>query len=483
MNERTLASIGRRMSVPELEMLLLERIARRRPASIVRFNDGEAKLLGTPAFYAQSQLTRMLERWFRDNRLSLDQLERLRAGLAAAIRNADVVGCPDADWPAEFARANAVLASLAAGHPLATVLVNFPQAMILDGFLQKTLTGIDFLGLVTSRDVRGVVRHMLEPRRSAWCRVPEQALFCYEPHLPRHFPEMFDFLCASIEVPFQGAVFLVGAGPCGKIYCDVIKRRGGIAIDIGSVFDVWAGRLTRPEMDFTPVRSYYERVVAVPAPRDDDVLALAEIHQNDGDLGRSIDLLRMVLRLRPGSVPLTLKCIECLLLVGDLPSAKGLFEALAQAGTPGTAVSRAAARLFMDHGHRIVAGEILAQALYVDPTDIIMLRLALMVFTEADLAVPPPPARLHADLVLASVAALQAQPGDHTLCFNFARYLGANGDVAQAICWGERAIMLFPIEIAYYPPVIAWLGYVGRASDAGTLAEAMAALESLGPAA
>ena len=460
-------------------MLLLEHIARRSPASIVRFNDGEAKLLGAPGYYAHGELTRMLERWFRDNRLSLDHLERLRAGLGAAILNADVIGCPDADWPSEFARANAVLASLAAGRPLATVLVNFPQVMILDGFLQKTLTGIDFLGLVTSRDVQGVVRHMLDPRRIAWHRVPEQAMFCYEPHLPRHYPELFDFLCASIEVPFPGAVFLVGAGPCGKIYCDVIKRHGGIAIDIGSVFDIWAGRLTRPEMDFAPVRRYYERVVAVPSPRDADVLALAEMYQNDGDLGRSIDLLRMVLRLRPASVPLMLKCIDCLLLVGDLPSAKGLFEAQAQAGTPGTAVSRAAARLFLDHGHREVAGEILAAALHVDPTDCIMLRLALTVFTETSLAAPP---RLRADLVLAATSALQACPDDYMLCFAFARYLGATGDIGQAIRWGERAILLFPIEIGFYAPVIAWLNYVGRSADAHAMAEAAEAIEASGDA-
>ena len=371
-----------------------------------------------------------------------------------------------------------MLASLAAGRPLATVLVNFPQVMILDGFLQKTLTGIDFLGLVTSRDVQGVVRHMLDPRAhrlasgagagDVLLRAASAAALSGTVRFP---------VCLA-----RGAVARVrcswsAPARCGKIYCDVIKRRGGIAIDIGSVFDIWAGRLTRPEMDFAPVRRYYERVVAVPSPRDADVLALAEMYQNDGDLGRSIDLLRMVLRLRPASVPLMLKCIDCLLLVGDLPSAKGLFEAQAQAGTPGTAVSRAAARLFLDHGHREVAGEILAAALHVDPTDCIMLRLALTVFTETSLAAPP---RLRADLVLAATSALQACPDDYMLCFAFARHLGATGDIGQAIRWGERAILLFPIEIGFYAPVIAWLNYVGRSADAHAMAEAAEAIEASG---
>jgi hypothetical protein len=38
-------------------------------------------------------------------------------------------------------------------------------------------------------------------------------------------------------------VFLVGAGSLGRGYSNCIKNHGGIAIDIGQVFDAWAGRL------------------------------------------------------------------------------------------------------------------------------------------------------------------------------------------------------------------------------------------------
>jgi len=39
----------------------------------------------------------------------------------------------------------------------------------------------------------------------------------------------------------NGKLFLVGAGFLGKIYCDLIKRHGGIALDVGSMMDRWAG--------------------------------------------------------------------------------------------------------------------------------------------------------------------------------------------------------------------------------------------------
>jgi hypothetical protein len=63
-----------------------------------------------------------------------------------------------------------------------------------------------------------------------------------------HYPARFCELRETLTVPFPGAVFLVGAGALGKIYCHWIQQRGGIALDIGSICDAWAGvgRLRKP---------------------------------------------------------------------------------------------------------------------------------------------------------------------------------------------------------------------------------------------
>ncbi len=477
MSGSTLASIGRRLGMAELKTLLLEHVARKRPFSLVRFNDGEGKLLGCGTRYRHAQLMPMLDRWFGDNRLTLEQLRRLQSLVADATRAADVVGCPDADWPEEFARANGVLAELSRDRQLPTVLVNFPQAMLLDGFFQTLLDKIGFVGLVTSRDVRGVIRHLFGPREIAWHRVPEQAIYAYRPILRRHFPQGFDFLCSRIEVPFAGALFLVGAGPCGKVYCDVIKRKGGIAIDIGSVFDVWAGRLTRPEMSFDQVRPYYERVTAMPSPRADDLLALAEIHQNSGDPGRSSDLLRMGRKLHPGSVSLALKGAEYSLLLGDPLSAKGVYERMVQPGGFGSAEMRAFARLFMRFEQLDYAGEILVQALGEDPTDAVMLRMALSVFTETSRTLRGP-AGFHEDLRAAATLAATSHPEDDALCFSLARYLGAHGHVGEAAMWGLRAVSLFPVQPDYYQPAIEWLTYLGDHEQAAHLRERLGRLDA-----
>jgi hypothetical protein len=61
-----------------------------------------------------------------------------------------------------------------------------------------------------------------------------------------HFPDRYFKLLKKLKVRFKGQVFLVGAGICGKAYCDEVMKKGGIGIDIGSVCDCWLGLATRP---------------------------------------------------------------------------------------------------------------------------------------------------------------------------------------------------------------------------------------------
>ena len=52
---------------------------------------------------------------------------------------------------------------------------------------------------------------------------------------------MFNSMCEKLSDYTQrsrpGSVFLVGAGVLGKIYVDIIKTNGGIAVDMGSTLD------------------------------------------------------------------------------------------------------------------------------------------------------------------------------------------------------------------------------------------------------
>jgi hypothetical protein len=110
------------------------------------------------------------------------------------------------------------------------------------------LSNLKFLGLITSRDLRAPLSQLFNIDHIELYQIKGEKRFPGDVQ-EDHYPEHFEWLKSNIQVPFKGAVFLVGAGGLGKIYCDVIKQKGGIAIDIGSIFDAWAkvkSRLAHP---------------------------------------------------------------------------------------------------------------------------------------------------------------------------------------------------------------------------------------------
>jgi hypothetical protein len=76
----------------------------------------------------------------------------------------------------------------------------------------------------------------------------------YAPHLygerhlniSMHFPHAFWPTVRELSRPHNGRVFLIAAGTFGKYYATIIKRHGGIALDLGSLVDGWMKLVSRP---------------------------------------------------------------------------------------------------------------------------------------------------------------------------------------------------------------------------------------------
>ncbi len=61
-------------------------------------------------------------------------------------------------------------------------------------------------------------------------------------------PDSPDFLwtfASALPDDLRGTCCLVGAGPWSELYCSWIKQKGGVALDIGTGFDLMAGRTPR----------------------------------------------------------------------------------------------------------------------------------------------------------------------------------------------------------------------------------------------
>ena len=63
---------------------------------------------------------------------------------------------------------------------------------------------------------------------------------------PLKQPKFLLRLHRKLPSDLQGTLCLIGSGPWSEIYCSYVKERGGVAVDIGSGFDIIRGTLTRP---------------------------------------------------------------------------------------------------------------------------------------------------------------------------------------------------------------------------------------------
>lgn len=70
----------------------------------------------------------------------------------------------------------------------------------------------------------------------------------------RRLPDMLDEVALKVAEASRQRLVLVGAGYLGKWLVDVARTRGGVALDLGSVFDYWLGLATRSYLDLNPVK-------------------------------------------------------------------------------------------------------------------------------------------------------------------------------------------------------------------------------------
>ena len=237
-----------RYSVLDVLSLLLYKIKNKQPLSVIRLGDGEGRLLGYPDFVAKTggaeSLDHSLNIWFGHADFSKNSLVDLSGQLREAVENADVIGLPRIkQYDANIAYRNVYDA-------MEQFNLNTPSHIYTDAalhrylqfglFYKQILNGRDFLGLVTGRkNLATIIKDTFNIKHIESHLIPEEAHYSKHP-VAEHFPNRFDELKDEIKVPYAGAVYLVGAGALGKIYCHWIKEAGGIAIDIGCICDSWS---------------------------------------------------------------------------------------------------------------------------------------------------------------------------------------------------------------------------------------------------
>ncbi|BAQ50163.1 MULTISPECIES: hypothetical protein [Methylobacterium] len=248
-------------------------IDEKRPFSLIRLADGEGALLSyidamayplCPAsnfIHANVLGQEIWNTWLgkKIQHENLDDLIKLRNGLFNAVENADVVGIPkimhaiDAISYIEHhgcVHAHKFVRSIRS-HGLTVPQINAHlKNLDVYDYIMKSQKDI---GIITCHSSLGQrIESKYEKLKVRSYIIPYQhghgEIFKYDKPVESHFPDIYNEIIGNIKVPHRGYVYLVAAGAFGKVYCDKIKRNGGIAIDIGAVADALAGFNTRESM-------------------------------------------------------------------------------------------------------------------------------------------------------------------------------------------------------------------------------------------
>ncbi len=237
------------IGLDDVEPLLLRAWEQSCPFSLIRLGDGENTVLQYPRYCDKARAQFVFRRAFEDRHYERDEILAIRAMMIAAVRDADLVGLHDSQEHnpvraiyEEHLQYAGLRNLTACNHAVHLALQSF-------GAIERLIARADRVTLICGRDVVERVRQQFPGVASEQITVPTERQYRLTEdahrHTEPHYPDAFRKVMASIQVVGPHHLFLIGAGFLGKVYCGHVKRNGGFALDIGSVFDYWGQVPTR----------------------------------------------------------------------------------------------------------------------------------------------------------------------------------------------------------------------------------------------
>jgi hypothetical protein len=238
--------------------LIAKHIRERVPLAVVRFGEGEGRLL--VADREEPMSVRVASRKLRRQtgiHFDEDETFKVKEMVLEAFDKADVVGIRGSEsfndehkmW---VERVEQVYEErLAAGRKPAYVTHCLVSSDVRDA-LGDLLNGQRRVSVVSCRNIVGTITASYGVPDVAMYQIPSQYIMRrvddeYEAalHGVPIWPDFYPRLRRRIQVREPGEVFLVGAGLFGKELCIRIRELGGIALDVGSTLDGLANKVTR----------------------------------------------------------------------------------------------------------------------------------------------------------------------------------------------------------------------------------------------
>lgn len=227
---------------------VFETLSKKDPVSLIRCGDGEKIVL--EGFKSFGNFNAVLKRQLGFSP-SISDAETIRENLINAIDGCDILGVPRHknlnDLSSHWRDVEKTIEKYVTIIPEKKCSLDIHYDFLNSGLFNKLLRAENpaEVCLITCRNIDHVVKLHFNLQRVDRFEIPPEVKFTsYEgkPHYPYYFNRVETWMD---KMSPQGKLLLVGAGFIGKIYCNWWRDRGGRAFDIGSVFDEWAGRVTR----------------------------------------------------------------------------------------------------------------------------------------------------------------------------------------------------------------------------------------------
>ncbi len=251
---------------------IFEMLRAGKPYSLVRVGDGEGNALGVLRSQVLDIHWRVLRaRFAKMAHCDYTQEEALAVcrSVRLAIINADFVGFRSVDATVRGDELPLIRKHIRDGNVVGALGIlyarEFFATSLRHGLLLDKIIASAWVHLALHRHLKKIIeeapavivisgqpsletmfRSLLGRRLRRFICLPAEGSFpqdADQSHLRGIYPQVVREIKES---DLSRTLVLAGAGYFGKIYCDLAKQNGGVAIDMGSIFDVLVGKFTRP---------------------------------------------------------------------------------------------------------------------------------------------------------------------------------------------------------------------------------------------
>jgi hypothetical protein len=238
------------IQAPGLLSIIKESLEYKKAISIIRYGDGEAIVLN--GFKDIRSFSMVLKRQL-GYIPAINEAEEIRGNLISALNNADIIGIPCAerlkDRKDYWSKAEGIFNENITFKNNLRLFTNIDvHSHFLDkNYFKELMQGVEVVNYISCRNLDEEIKKAFGVKRVNSFIVAPEAKFDNTYDGLKHYPDQFNKIERWMDkaVPVDGNLCLIGAGFIGKIYCNWFRDRGGVAFDIGSVFDSWAGLATR----------------------------------------------------------------------------------------------------------------------------------------------------------------------------------------------------------------------------------------------